>query len=127
MGYSLEYITEEKIVSLKIMGRLNFKIAEKYSKEASKLAHKNNCTKILIDHTETSLHNGIYKIHTSGDEMQQFGFNNFDKIAVVISAEAVDSSIKEPAGKNSHWSLIKYFYADKLQEAYDWLIGQESK
>ena len=126
MGYSLDYISDKNIVVVKIKGRLNFQIAEKYSKEASKLAHKNECTKILIDHTETSLQGGIYKIHTSGDEMQQFGFNNTDYIAVVVAKEDVDSNLHEPVSKNSHWSVIKYFYSDKLQDAYDWLSGIEN-
>jgi hypothetical protein len=126
MGYTLDYLPDKDIISVKIKGRLNFQVAEKYSKAASKLAHKNECTKILIDHTETTLEQGIYKIHTSGDELQQFGFNNTDFIAIVVANEAIDCNLQDSVSKNSHWSVIKYFYADQLKEAYDWLLEIET-
>ncbi|MBN1302655.1 MAG: hypothetical protein JW995_15660 [Melioribacteraceae bacterium] len=103
-------------------GRLNFKIAEQYSKEAIKLAHKNECTKFLINHTETLLSGTIDKIHTEGEELQQFGFKSTDQIAVILPNLGEDSNLVEPVNKNIRWSELKYFNSANIQEAFKWLI-----
>ena len=125
MKYTVDYIADKKIVDIKMKGRLNFQIAEEYSKEAIKLARQNDCTKFLIDHTGTTMQGGINKIHASGEELQQFGFKNTDRIAVVITNLGDDSNLLEPVNQNSRWSVLKYFYTDNTQEAFDWLLGTE--
>ena len=45
MVYSVELNEKNRVVIIRIKGRINYQIAEQYSKEAVKLAHKNNCIK----------------------------------------------------------------------------------
>ena len=113
MKYSVDYLTDKKMVCVKAKGRLNFQIAEKYSREAVKLARQNDSTKFLIDHTET-IQAGSNMIHTGGEEMQQFGFKNTDRIAVVIANFGNDSILTETVNPNSRWSVFRYFYADNV-------------
>jgi hypothetical protein len=122
MDYTLDYLSDEKIIRVKMKGRLNFQIAEQFSREAVKLARQNDCNKFLLDHTETNMSGGVNKIHTSGEELQEFGFRNTDKIAIVISNYDVNSSLLEPGSYNSRWSSFKYFSADNIQEAHNWLL-----
>ena len=122
MEYKVEYLNDKRIISIKMKGRLSFQMAEKYSKEAIKLAHQNDCTYFLFDHSETEMQAGINKIHTSGEELQQFGFKDKDRIAIVISNDNQDLNSLQPASHNSRWSVFKYFYADDIQEAFNWLL-----
>ena len=121
MSYSINYLADEDIVEVKIDGRLNFQTAEQYSKEAVKLARHNNCAKFLIDHSKTTEQVGITKIHTTGDELQQFGFKDTDKVAIIISKSGKDSKLPESENQNSRLSLSKYFYENKIAEAINWL------
>jgi hypothetical protein len=121
MKYSVDYLQDKNIVIIKMKERLTFQIAEQYSKEAIKIAHQNNCTKFLFDHTETILQDGINKIHVDGEELQQFGFKNTDRIAVVVANLKLNSNLTIPESQNSRWSTLKYFNADNIQEALNWL------
>lgn len=125
MGYLVEYLPDKKIVGIKMKGRINFQTAEKYSKEALKLARQNECSKFLIDHVHTSQKEGVKKFHTDGDVLQQFGFVNTDRIAIIISNPDSETITPEIYSQNSRWSMIKYFYSDNIQEAYDWLMESE--
>lgn len=122
MEYLIEYLPDSKIVQIKIKGRLNFQIVEKYSREAVKLARQNDCTKFLFDHTETTLQSGVNRIHAAGEELQQFGFKNTDKIAIVITNQGNVSKFQESVNQNTRWCVSKYFDTDKMQEAVDWLL-----
>jgi hypothetical protein len=66
---------------------------------------------------------GIYKIHTDGDALEQFGFLSSDKIAIVISGDNKDSHFSENTDSNVKWSNFKYFNA--VEKAVNWLIAEE--
>ena len=123
MEYSIDYLEDKKIVQVQVKGRVNFKIAKQYSIEAIKLAHEYNCRKILINHTETLLETDIYKIHTDGDALEQFGFTSTDKIAIVISRDLDDLRFSEATDANIKWSNFKYFGTS--EEAIHWLAADE--
>jgi hypothetical protein len=125
MEYTVDYLPDKKIVSVKMTGRLNFQIAEKYSKDAIKLAHEYKCTRFLFDHTETTKQSGVGNIHMIGEELQQFGFKNTDKIAIVVANLVYDDNSQEHVNQNSRWSVLKYFSADNIQETYSWLLEDE--
>jgi hypothetical protein len=123
MKYTVDYLSEKKIVEIKLQGRLNFQIAEQYSKEALKLARDNDCKKFLFDHKETIMNGPVTNIHTSGDEFQQFGYMDTDQIAIVIEKPNSDPNVHESENQNAHWSEIKYFSANSIKNAYNWLLG----
>ena len=123
MEYTVEYLEDEKIVQVKVKGRVNFQIAEQYSMEARKLAHEYNCKKYLINHSKTSLEANIYKIHTDGDALEKFGFKHTDKVAIVISRDRDDLRFSEATDANVKWSNFKYFGDSK--EAVRWLAVNE--
>ena len=123
MSYTINYLKDKKIVQVEIQGKVNFRIAKQYSIEAIKIAHEYNCKKFLIDHTKTLPEAGIYKIHTDGDALEQFGFLRGDKIAVVISSDKNDSHFPETTDSNVKWSNFKYFYT--VEKAVNWLIADE--
>ena len=125
MNYTVDYLADKKIVSIKNNGRLNFQHAEQYSKEAVVLARKNDCTKFIIDHSETSMEAGINKLHTNGDVLQQFGFKNSDCIAIVISKINDEDIIPAKENGNAHLSNTKYFETKNIQDAYEWLSAIE--
>jgi hypothetical protein len=123
MGYLLDYRQNKNFVNLKVEGRLNFKLAEKYSVEALKLAHQNNCHKFLINHIDTKLeYAGIYKLHTDGAALERFGFKCIDKIAIVISRVKDDRLFFEKAEQDANWSNYKYF--GTVEEALNWLDAE---
>ncbi len=122
MKYTVEYLPDKQIVEIKLSGRLNFQVAEKFSKEALKLARKNNCIKFLFDHSETIMQGKITRLHATGDELQQFGFKNTDHIAILIGNLENFSNFIEPNSQNGNWSTIKYFPTQNIQEANDWLF-----
>jgi hypothetical protein len=113
MEYSIRYLNENKIVEIKSEGRMSFKTAERYSKDAIKVAHEHSCNRFLIDHADTD---PSVNIHSTGEEFQQFGFQITDKIAIVIKYG--HSSVI--GSHNSRWSDFKYF--DNVQEAVRWLV-----
>ena len=123
MSYTLNYLEDKKIVQVDIQGKVNFRIVKQYYIEAIKLAHEYNCKKFLIDHSKTLQEDGIYKIHTDGDALEQFGFLSSDKIAVVISSDKNDSHFSENTDSNVKWSNFKYFNA--VEKAVNWLIADE--
>lgn len=123
MKYKLEFLPDKGIVSIKIEGRLNFQNTRRYSVEATKLAHLNNCNKYLIDHTNTNLEQGIYKLHTDGATLERFGFKSTDRIAIIISREKDGHYFIEKQSKEARWSSIKYF--DGIKKAIHWLVSDE--
>jgi len=123
MEYTIEYLEDKKIVQVKIKGRVNFQLAEQYSKESRKLAHEYDCKKYLINHSKTSLEANIYKIHTDGDALEKFGFKHTDKIAIVISRDRDDLRFSEATDSNVKWSNFKYF--GDAKEAVQWLAANE--
>ena len=112
MEYSIRYNEQNNIVEVKSVGRISFKTAEQYSKDAIKMAHEHNCFKFLIDHTETD---PAVNIHSTGEELQQFGFKITDRIALVAKTDHSSSIVSQ----NSRWSQSKYF--DNVSEAINWL------
>jgi len=123
MEYSVDYLGDKKIVQVVIKGRVNFKLAQQYAMEAIKLAREYNCKKYLINHTKTLLEENIYKIHTDGDALEQFGFKSTDKIAVVISRKRDDLRFSEATDANVKWSNFKYF--GDMKAAIHWLAANE--
>lgn len=95
-------------------------MAQQYSTEALKLARENNCSKFLFDHTRTLLEAGVYKLHTDGDTLEQFGFKSNDDIAVVISVDHSPAHILNAKKSNIKWSNIQYF--NSVNEAIIWLL-----
>lgn len=125
MEYKIDYLSDKNIVVVKIKGRLNFQLADQYSKEALKLARKNDCRKFLFDHTKTNVEGETSKLHTNGDVMQQFGFKNTDSIAIVVE-ESVDAS-NFPASEdgNAKLSNSMYFGKSNIKDAIKWLLETE--
>lgn len=123
MSYTIDYLDDKKIVQVEVNGRVNFKIAKLYSTEAIKLAHEYNCKKFLFNHTKTTLETGVYKIHTDGVDLENFGFISSNKIAIAISGGKNDSHFSEPTGSNVKWSNIKYF--NTSEKAINWLMEDE--
>jgi len=123
MSYTINYLEDKKIVQVKIQGRVNFRVVQHYSIDAVKLAHDYNCKNYLIDHSNTKLEAGIYKIHTDGDALQKFGFTSRDKIAIVISSDKKDAHLFEINDPNIKWSNFRYFNDDA--KAFHWLEEDE--
>ena len=123
MEYTIDYLEDKKFVQVKVKGRVNFQIAEQYSNEARKLAHEYKCKKYLINHSKTSLEANIYKIHTDGDALENFGFKNTDKIAIVISRDRDNLRFSETTDANVKWSNFKYF--GSVKDAIHWLAANE--
>ena len=123
MSYTINYLKDKKIVQVEIQGKVNFRIAKQYSIEATNIAHEYNCKKFLINHTKTLPEAGIYKIHTDGDALEQFGFKSSDKIAIVISSDQNDNHFSEITDSNVKWSNFKYF--NTIEKAVPWLIEDE--
>ncbi|MFZ1292505.1 MAG: hypothetical protein WAR79_20615 [Melioribacteraceae bacterium] len=121
MKYTIDFLEEKKIIGIKTKGRLNFQIVEEYSKEAVKLARKNNCNKFIFDHSNTILQGSIFNIHTAEDELQQFGFKNSDQIAIVLTDQEQNSNVKQSINRNDSWCVLKYFFNGNNSEAIDWL------
>jgi hypothetical protein len=120
MSYKIDYLGDKKIVQIEVRGRVNFKIARQYSIEAIKLSREYNCKKFLINQSKTLLEAGIYRIHTDGDALEQFGFDTGDKIAIVILKDKNDSHLFETTDPNVNWSNFKYF--NNIENAVRWLI-----
>ncbi len=121
MNYEIDYNPVKEFVSIKFKGKLNFKMAEEYSVQATKLAHSKNCHKFLIDHTETKLDEGVYKLHTDGAALEKFGFKSNDKIAIVILPGKDSRPFLAKKVFDVKWSNFKYF--DNVNEAVDWITG----
>jgi hypothetical protein len=120
MGYTIDYNSDKNFISIKVKGKLSFKLVEKYSIEALKLAHLNSCHKFLINHKETEPEDsGIYKLHTDGAALEKFGFGTTDKIAIVISHIKDNRLHSEGMEHNAKWCLYKYFHT--VEEALNWI------
>lgn len=123
MKYSLNYLENKNIVEIKMTDRINFQAAEEFSKEALKLAKNNNCSKFLIDHTNTIIHGNSTNYHATGDDLQQFGFADSDKIAFIIKDLNNNSRLQNIKEGNATWSSYKYFNNDEIEKAIDWLLN----
>lgn len=124
MKYSVEYIPDRKIVNVIFNDRLNFKLTEQYSKEAVKIAHQNNCVKFLFNHCKSIPNGTAMNLHLTGDELQQFGFKNSDRIAIIIEKLGKNKDLLKSENSNSNWCIFKYFSKENINEAYEWL-GQD--
>lgn len=122
MKYKIDFLPEKQVVEVTISGRLNFQVVEEYSKEAVKLGRKNECSKFLINHREITLRKEMINLHTTGDELQQFGFKNTDRVAILIGNKSSLRNFQDHGNINSSWSSIKYFFSDHIDNAYDWLM-----
>ena len=120
MSYTINYLEDKKIVQVKIQGMVNFRIVQQYSIDALKLAHEYNCNNFLIDHSNTTLEAGVYKIHTDGDALQRFGFKISDKIAIVILTDKKNAHLFEVKDSNIKWSNFRYFETNA--KAVSWLL-----
>ena len=116
MEYSIRYLDDNKIVEIKSAGRTSFKTAEQYSKDAIKVAHEHSCGRFLIDHADTD---PSVNIHSTGEELQQFGFQITDRLAIVIKHGHSSVTVSH----NSRWSESKYF--DNVHEAVSWLVADK--
>lgn len=123
MNYKLNFLQDKEIVSIQYDGRLSFQNARESSIEATKLARLNNCNKYLIDHTGTSLEQGVYKLHTDGASLEQFGFKNTDRVAILISGEKDEHYFVEKQSQEARWCDVKYF--DGIEEAEQWLKSDQ--
>jgi hypothetical protein len=119
MEYEVKFLAKTGIISIKNEGRLNFKKARQYSTEAKKLAHLHNCNKYLIDHSETDLEHGVYKLHTDGAALEQFGLMNTDCVAVIVSNGRDTHFLNEKHPQETKWCSVKYF--NNSEAALDWL------
>ena len=119
MNYKLDYLVDKNIVRVTVEGRLNFSLVQQYSKEALKLAHENNCTKYLFDHTGTLSETGTLKLHTDGDTLEKFGFRSNDKIAVVVPDDPSEEQTIQSTAPNVKWGLTRYFKS--IAAPMDWL------
>jgi len=79
--------------------------------------------KFLINHAKTLMEAGIFKIHSDGDALEQFGFKSSDKIAIVIFSDKDDSHFFEKTDSNVKWSNFKYFKTK--EKAIHWLLEDE--
>jgi hypothetical protein len=125
MEYVIDYLDDKNIVCVKIKGKLNFRISKRYSIEALKVAHRNNCTKFLFDHSKTTVEGGIKKFYVAAEELQQYGFHNSDRIAIMVVNIDEGSQLIKHEKQNSRLSVLKYFPENKIQEAYSWLLDIE--
>jgi len=123
MTYTIDYLEDKTIIHIKVKGRVNFQIAEKYSKEAVKIARDKDCSKFIVDHKETSINANKTNIYCTGEDLQQFGFRSSDKIAIIIKVLKNSSSLKDAKGDNINWSTFKYFGMNEIEKAYNWLTG----
>lgn len=121
MKYTVEYSPEKEVVTLNIQGRLNFQFVEQYSKEAVKLARINDCKKFLLNLKDITLRKEMINLHTTGDELQQFGYKNTDRVAILIGNRASVRNFQDLGNINSNWSTIKYFFSDHIIDAFEWL------
>jgi len=123
MEYTIDYLPDKEIVDVKVKGRLNFQTAEQYSKEALKLARENNCMKFIFDLKETAVHEGGTNLHTAGDELQQFGFMSSHMIAIIVKDLKTNESLQKSVKGNTNWSTFKYFDANDIGKALEWLLN----
>ncbi len=63
----------------------------------------------------------VNRIHMAGEELQQFGFKNTDKVAIVINSNSYDTYSQKHVDHNSRWSVVKYFNEKSISEAINWL------
>ncbi len=119
MEYTVSYNPGKKIVNIKNEGRLNFQKASQYSVEATKLAHLNNCNKYLIDHTDTRLEHGLYKLHTDGAALENFGFKSTDRVAIILLSADEEHSLNNKSVNAARWCSVKYF--NVIKDAEKWL------
>ena len=122
MKFMVDFLPERGVISVNIQGRLNYQVVEQYSKEAVKLARINKCSKFLLNHKEITLRKEMINLHTTGDELQQFGYKNTDRVAILIGNKASVKNFQDLRNINSSWSSIKYFFSENTQDAFDWLM-----
>ena len=123
MEYKVSFNASGNIVCIKNEGRLNFQKASQYSIEATKLAHRHNCNKYLIDHTDTLLERGLYRLHTDGAALENFGFKSTDRVAIILSGEGDGHLLNDEEVNAAKWCSVKYFYA--LKKAKKWLAKND--
>lgn len=121
MSYTIDYLDDKSIINIKVKGRVNFGIAENYSKKAIKLARDKNCSKFIVDHIETTINGNMTNIHCTGEDLQQFGFKSSDKIAIIVKDLKHNSSLEDSNGDNISWSSFKYFNMNDIEKAFNWL------
>jgi hypothetical protein len=121
MNYTINYLKNKHLVQVEIRGRVYFSMVRQYSIEAIKLAREYNCKKFLINHTKTLLEAGVNKLHMGEYNLEQYGFDSNDMIAIVIPSNKKDSQLFEPSDTNVKWSNFKYF--NTIDKAVGWLVG----
>jgi len=123
MAYLVKFLSDQKVISITVEGKLNFGMVKQFTTEAIKLSHTYKCNNFLIDHTKTTLQEGIYKLHTDGEELEQFGFQKTDRIAIVISRKKDDKHFSEKTYLELGWNKLQYF--DEVKDALEWLVEVE--
>ena len=124
MDYTIEYDDKNKIVVMKMKGRLNYKTAESYSTEAVKLARQNYCDKFIFDHSETDQQEGLNKLYASSEELQQFGFKDTDRISIIVFDHGKNADLLNDNNYHSKSSTVKYFFQSDYNKSIEWLNSE---
>ena len=61
-------------------------------------------------------------LHATGDELQQFGFKDKDRVAIIYGKDSMKRHLLKSENLNGNWCTFKYFIKNNIQNAFDWLM-----
>ena len=118
MWYHIDYLQEEEILKVKVIGDFNKESLDTITEEMVKEQAKHNCTKILLDHREARISLSTFEIYERPKVALSMGLNRTSKIAIAYSENRRDYHFLKDVACN-RGIVTKIF--TQINTAIDWL------
>jgi len=119
MGYTIEYIAEDDIVQVTVIGTFNFDCTLDMTSDVIKQLSNNGSHRLLQDHRQASLEMSTLEIFKLPRVAKAFGLASNTKVALVYDPEQKDYQFIETTTVNQGY-VLKIF--TDIREAKIWLI-----
>jgi hypothetical protein len=119
MGYSIEYVEEDDIVQVTVVGPFSFDSTLDMTSDVIRELSNNGSHRLLQDHRQASLEMSTLDIFKLPRVAKAFGLASNTKVALVYNQDQKDYKFIETTTVNQGY-VLKVF-AD-IREAKQWLI-----
>ena len=117
-GFTVQHLTEEGIIRVHLQGRFDAKLLSTVTLKLAEEISRCNCTRMLMDHREATLHLSTVDIFDRPKIASKIGVPYGSKIAIVYSIGENEYQFVETVGRNGGFD-VKVF--TDIGEGIKWL------
>ncbi|MBC35260.1 MAG: hypothetical protein CL663_04375 [Bacteroidetes bacterium] len=119
--YSVSYNSDEHFVYVVTTGHYSIKDTGKFLRDGVKLADKNNCTKLIMDHRDCEFTASYLEINSIAKYLNSLGFGYKYTGAVIYNQDHEKYDFADTVSQNWSSGVLRFF--DDIEEAKKWLLS----